>query len=415
MDRRRPDHRRSAAGLALLGSLALLAACAVIERPPGGPIDVQAPNLAGVWPDSGSVGLGEVTVLRLTFSEKMNRQPATQWLHLFPERRYRKTRWHGAREAEVFLAEPLPADTLIVVEIAAGLADAHKVKSRVGRRYPLATADSLFPGAISGALVLADTALAGAVIELFAVPPDSLAYFQQPLLRRTVSDRGGEFRFDWLPVPGGPWLLRAFADGDGDLRPGEREAVRLVPDTLSLTAEIPLAEAGTTTLYRPDHPGRLAVAPFGAPRWPGTVRAFSLAVGENDSGYVPLPAAAARTPMAVLSPDSGGVIAEVKPGLNRIVVFVDVDADSAFGAVSDSLLGLPRPAGADTLAWFLEPWSLVEGVTVEPGLDRDLALGSVGDSLTAWQAPVPPAADTLQALPEALPEPPPGKPEKPRK
>ena len=198
-----------------LGSLALcLGSCAVVEAPPGGPPDLTAPRLAMVSPDSGAVGLVGVQTLRLAFTEKMTRQPAESWLHLYPPQRIRSTNWHGAREAEVRFWEPLPADTVIVVEVGGGLQDAHKVKARETRRFPLSTGAAIPAGRLTGALVMGDSALSNGVVELFAVPPESLSYFQQPLLRRAVTDHTGRWAFDWLPVPGGPWLVRAFSDPD---------------------------------------------------------------------------------------------------------------------------------------------------------------------------------------------------------
>ena len=234
---------------ALVLSLALAGACAVVEPPPGGPIDVTPPELVVISPDSGATGLGELKTLRLTFSEKMDRTSAVTWLHFFPDQRIRQTKWHGATEAEVILEYPLTPDTVIVVEVAAGMRDAHKVPSRVSRRYPLATGDSIFAGTIEGVLIMADSAVTNGVVELYDVPPDTLEFFQQPLLRRTVTDRQGSYRFDWLPVPGGPWLVRAFTDPDNNLRPGDRDAQRLLPDTLSLTLDQAAAVAGVTTLY----------------------------------------------------------------------------------------------------------------------------------------------------------------------
>ncbi len=104
-------------GLALLLSLALAAACAIVEPPLGGPIDRTPPYLVSVEPDSGAVGLDGRKVLRFRFSEKMDRAQANSWLRLFPKQEIKKTKWHGATEAEVILMDPLPSDTVIVVEI----------------------------------------------------------------------------------------------------------------------------------------------------------------------------------------------------------------------------------------------------------------------------------------------------------
>lgn len=381
----------------------LVAACAVVEPPPGGPPDEIRPHLALMEPDSGSVGLRDIRSLDLTFSEKMDRVSAVSWLHFFPEQRIRQTKWHGATRAEVVLEQPLPPDTLIIVEIAAGMKDAHKVKSRRGRRYPIATGDSIPSGRISGVLIMADSAVTNGVVELFDLPPDSLEYFQQPLVRRTVSDRTGAYVFDWLPVPGGPWLLRAFADANGDLRPGEREAQRLLPDTLSLAVAADEGVAGVTTLFSADTPGRLRIAPFAPPPYPGATGIWSTPITEADTGWVPV--ATDRANFAFLDPAGDSFLPDVAPGLNRLVVFVDVDGDSLFSGVPDSLLPAlpdsPRTAVGDTVAGhFLEPWQLIEGVEVEPGLESELTLPVQDFVLTPWVPPAMP--DTLNAAIDSL-------------
>ena len=204
-----------------------MVSCAVVEPPPGGPIDYVPPHLVSVYPDSGTTGLGEITVLRFTFSEKMDRANAFSWLYFFPDQRSKKTKWHGATEAEIFLENPLPADTLIVVEIAGAMRDAHKVKNSQSRRFPLATADTIASGILAGVLLYEEGPLKNGVVELYGLQPDSLEYFRRPIIRRTVTDDQGAYQFNWLPIPSGPFLVRAFKDDDNNLRPGERDAQRL--------------------------------------------------------------------------------------------------------------------------------------------------------------------------------------------
>ncbi|MCB1182946.1 Ig-like domain-containing protein [bacterium] len=377
----------------------LLNACAVVEPPPGGPEDKVRPHLEFMIPDSAATGLGGISELNLTFSEKMDRVDAVTWLHFFPDQRIRSTKWHGATRAEIRLEEPLPPDTVIVVEVAGGMKDAHKVANRRSRRYPIATGDSIPGGRISGVLVMADSAVSNGVLELFAVPPDTLEYFEQPLLRRTVTDRTGAYTFDWLPVPGGPYLVRAFADDDGNLRPGDNEAQRLLPDTLRLDPSAARAVAGVTTLYPPKTPGRLRLAPF-APR-PGQGRsmAWTMHVGEEDTGWVPTPTPDAN--FARLTPDTTSTVRDVQPGSNRLVVFVDLDADSTFSGVPAALAGVAADSAAlargDSVpTHFLEPWLMVEGITVAPGLPTDVVVPDGPYSLTPWTPPPPPA------LPDSL-------------
>jgi len=382
-------------GLAILVWLALVSACAVVEPPPGGPVDSTPAHVVSVYPDSGLTGLGEVSTLRIRFSEKMDRQGAVSWLFFFPDQRIRKTKWHGATEAEVFLEAPLPADTLIVVEIAGGMRDAHKVRNKQSRRFPLATTDSLFTGLIGGILLLDDGPVTNGVVELYGLQPDSVEYFQRDLLRRTTTDETGSYYFQWLPVPSGPYLVRAFADEDGNLRPGDKDAKRLVPDTLSLDDQAPTVTAGVTTLFAWDTPGRLICAPFDPPQWDGQVRAWSMAVGAADTGWVPVPEKSPAPTSGDLFPGEGGTLMKVTSGLNRVVAFVDLDNDSTFSAIPDSLL---VPVAPDQVRWFLEPFQVIENVELEAGLFANFSLTAFGDTLQATEAPEVVVPDSLAAL-----------------
>jgi hypothetical protein len=402
---------------ALLAAVVLAAACAVVEPPPGGPLDIDPPWLVASTPDSGAVGVGPVTTLRFRFSEKMDRKPAVGWLYFFPDQRIRRTKWHGAVEAEVELESPLPPDTTIVIELASRLTDAHKVKSRTGRRFPIATGASIPSGSLAGVLVMGDSAVTRGVVELYDLPTDSLTFDDMPMLRRTVTDRTGAYVFDWLPVPGGPWLLRAFVDKDGDLRPGDKEAVRLLPDTLAITADSPAAAAAVATLYPPDTPGRLLVRPFTLFGAAEPVVFFTQRVTDADTGWTPQPVADARTNFKVLPAAAGGAIDKVAPGANRVAMFVDIDRDTTFGPVPRDAVqalglefswNLSDPAG-DTTGWYLEPLVVVEAPAVDPGLDTWWSVPDSTALLVPWPAPPPAEPDSSAAAADtsaaAAPEP----------
>ena len=102
----------------------------MVEPPPGGPIDTTPPTLALMSPDSGTVGIGELKTLHLTFSEKMDRTSAVSWLFFFPDQRIRQTKWACIGEKYFTIEYPLTPDTVIVVEVASGMRNAHKVKGR---------------------------------------------------------------------------------------------------------------------------------------------------------------------------------------------------------------------------------------------------------------------------------------------
>lgn len=402
-----PQRSSTALALALVLTAVLMLAvlvssCAVMEPPPGGPQDTTRPYLVSSAPDSATIEVGEIDVIEFTFSEKMDRVSAVTWLHFFPDQRIRQTKWHSATRAEIILEHPLPADTVIVVEIAAGMRDAHRVTSRHGRRFPIATGSAIPTGKISGVLVMADSAVTNGVVELFAVPPDSIQYFQQSLLRRTVTDETGSYTFDWLPVPGGPWLVRAFVDQSRDLRPGENEAQRLLPDTLSLTAASPEAVAGVTTLYDVKTPGRLLVAPFARPDFAGALMAWTMKISDEDTGWVPIPEA--NVTFSTVDETGESPVLGAGPGLVRMVLFVDVDGDSTFSSLPDSLLADHLAAIPDsaryvapdsTNTFFLEPWLVIERVEVLPGLDATTSVPDTTFTFTPWSPPVIVLSDSL--------------------
>ncbi len=132
--------------------------------------------------------------------------------------------------------------------------------------------------------------------------------------------------------------------------------------------------------------------------------AWTLTMAEEDTGWVPVPEGGQTHPIFPLDPASGGVIGEVQPGRNRVLVFVDVDGDSTFSGVPDTLLAFvpdslrtTLPDSVSSADWFLEPWLMVEEIFIEPGLDSELNLPALPYNLTPWTQPEPAAI-----LPDSL-------------
>ncbi len=387
------------AAMAPVLALCCLAACATIEAPRGGPEDHTPPEVAAVTPDSGAVGLVGVDRIEIAFSEKVTPSPAERFLRVYPPLEVKKTKWRGRRRATVIFQSPLPADTVIVIEIPKGHADVHRVKSVVSRRYPLATAPELPAGRITGTLSLEDAPAAGAVVELYDVPPDTLEWFRQDPLRRTEADSTGAYVLDWLVAPGGPYLLRAFVDDNGDLRPADSEAQRLLPVEVALTPEAPTADAGAHVLYDPRTPGRLLGI---LPTDDAETRAlfgWTAKVAEADTGFVPDHVTRSPESLAAVVPGDTTIFEPAGPGPVRAIVFADLDGDSLLSALPDSA------AVPDTVLWRWEPYAVVDTLEVEPGLELETILPAPGDSLRpCLVAPSPRRAprDTSTALTDSL-------------
>lgn len=373
--RRRPLRRLAACGHLL--AVALCLACATIEAPPGGPVDVTPPRLAAAWPESGRTGLRGVRELTLEFSEKVETRDGARLIALYPPLRIAATHWDGRRRVRLVLADSLPPDTVVVVELPARLADAHGVVSTRSRAWPLATADSLPAGEISGAARLGALPLIGGVVELHAVPPETACWFQQAPLRRAATDSLGGFRLPWLPVPGGPWLLHVFADGDGDRRRSDDEPSRLVADTLRLAADAPRRELPLVQLYATRTPGRLLVALPESTRWPGPVLGWAEAIADGDTGWTPAPH---RTRPAGQAAARGRLLSlPAGPGLARAVLFCDLTGDSLFTRAA--------AAAGESLHARLEPWVLLDSLTLAPGDTLRVQAPAFPDTLTPWRAP----------------------------
>jgi len=357
--------------------------------PGGGPVDEQPPWLVAAYPESATTGVGPIDELQFGFSEKMDRQDAFRWLTTYPRRTVRKTSWDGARVAKVELEEPLPADTVVVVELAPGMRDAHRVPQDRGRTFVFATGDSVPDGEITGTLLLGEDPLRDGVVEIYADGPDSVRVERRPVLRRALTDSTGAWTLRWLPADGHGWLLRAFQDGNNDRHAGEREAERLWPDTLRLWPEHRRLDVGERVLFAPGTPGMLVGRLGARPDDAGPVLAQTQAIAEDDTGFVPAPSPRGWTP-ATLVPDTGRyTLEDAGPGLVRAVYFVDLDGDSLWTAIGDE---------ADTL-WTLEPWALIDSIQVQPGLPTEVPAPIWPDTLTPWPAPEQPAdeSDTTAA------------------
>jgi hypothetical protein len=370
------ERRGRDGGLLLCLVVSLSLACAQVQGPSGGPVDDVPPHLVAVSPESAAVALGEVREVRVTFSEKMDPVDAWRFLYLYPEVEYAHTGWSGRREARITLAGPLPPDTVIVAEIVPGIRDAHNVASTEYRSWPWATADSLPVGELSGQLLQEKKPPLRALVELYAVPPETLRYFQQPLLRRAPTDSQGAWRLRWLPVPGGPWLLRAFADLNGNLRPDDNEPQRLLPDTLRLSAGSPRRNLGLFVIYAPSTPGSLRTVMAEPPTWPGPVYGWPERIAVEDTGWVARPQRTAPPGLQRVGLGEPTTWAGVGPGLVRMLFFVDVDGDSLLSV-------LPAAEGSDGEG-FLEPHAEADSLDVAPGLESTFAMPAFPDTLEPW-------------------------------
>jgi Big-like domain-containing protein len=407
--------------LVLALALSMCLACATIEQPTGGPEDKTPPEVLRISPDSASVGLRGVDKLVLEFSEKVDPKPAERVLKFYPDLEVKKTKWHARRTMEVIFTDTLPADTVIVVELPPGFTDVHRVKMTSAHVYPLATADSLPKAYITGSLIHKNEPAAGAVVELYDVPPDTLDWSRQPILRRAATDSNGVFTLPWLQPGGGPYLLRAFVDRNQDYRAAENEPQRLLPGEFIIPMSPPIVNAGLFIVYAPTDPGLISTVTPDSISGERRLFGWPTKIAEEDTGFVPMHSRTPPGPIMALTPGDTTLWDTAGPGLVRAIFFTDLDGDSLLSAVATDTLVIRREmpdtasadstatmlADVDSIVWKWEPWALADSIKVEPGLETRFDFPALDDSLRPCLTPPPPIPvftppDTLAALTDSL-------------
>jgi Bacterial Ig-like domain len=205
--------------LASLAALALLASCAKVGAPPGGPEDKTAPTiLAGdVRPPQNAAGVAPDSVVSIVFSENPDHRSVMRALAVFPRVYFRRSAWHG--------------DTLSLAPDS-GWARNRNTIIRIGptardrRNNPLqqafvlrfttkAVADS---GTIQGHVWAGKERTASAQLVVFASPADTSA---GPGVPATIADadKDGNYTLEGLDT-GASWRVSGLIDVDGDARPG---------------------------------------------------------------------------------------------------------------------------------------------------------------------------------------------------
>ncbi|HEX6629002.1 MAG TPA: Ig-like domain-containing protein [Gemmatimonadaceae bacterium] len=188
-------------------------ACAQPGMPPGGPPDVAAPQIVGITPDSGAVGVRPKEVL-FKFDEVVSERPqsATSLSDLFlisPRDGVPDASWHrdavGVRPTHGWRA-----NTPYTVILMRGLADIRGNVRNAGASTFFSTGSAVPRTRIAGAVFdwVGGTPAAGALVEAL-VPPDTL----HPYV--ALVDSSGRFAMEHVPAT--RYLMRAYVDRNRNL------------------------------------------------------------------------------------------------------------------------------------------------------------------------------------------------------
>jgi hypothetical protein len=315
--------------------LTLVAACAVMESPSGGPEDKVPPRVVGTVPRLDSTGVAPDVHPVFTFSERMDDESFKNRVLVFPSVPFERLKVRGER-LEIAFGRPLP-DTTVCLLLRPGYRDNHLVASPMGYALYFATADSMARGEVSGLILFKEKPDSTGVAELFELRADTVVKVEtQKPSRIAVAELGGYFSFRGLPTDGARFILWAFTDRDGDGHfSASREFAALFPDTIVLTEREPRVENVRVKIIDPNEPGSIAGRVVNETSFKelATIRLEPLFTGERPR---------------VARADSTGsfLVGSLKPGAYRLSAFIDIKPDTVCGTYveqADTTKALPEP------------------------------------------------------------------------
>ncbi len=309
--------------LALVVSTALAAGCARKLPPTGGPPDVSPPTMLATEPDSGAVGVSPDAVVRLHFSETMDRASVLAAIAMGPGVRSFTPEWESGRTVVLRPDRPFPTDRAISVIVAPGPRDVRGNPLDATTVIQFATAATFPPGRIAGRVEGRGVQPAGVYVWAYRDDlghvPDSTAFDMDGLAQA----RGpGQFLMPGLAVPG-RYRLWTFVDRNRNrsFEPGS-DLLTPSPSTIELTTAVPAADSAIA----------LAVDPEALARVEGAV-IDSLAPGTGalrvEARSVPTDASVAsdRVPVIPIDVLAGRFAGNLRAGRWRLVAYRDADDD----------------------------------------------------------------------------------------
>lgn len=221
--------------------LLLLAACARVEAPPGGPPDVAPPRLVAVHPDSLAVipnfngdvvfQFNEVVSEGSTPSQGTGTGDLERLVILSPTPKVPEVHWHRSR-ITVRPREGWAANRVYRVQLLPGVMDLHSNRSSEGRVLTFATGGTIPAATLHGRVNDWTTGAParGALVEAVLLP-DSLVY-------RALADSSGGIELG--PLPRGEYIIYGVIDQNRNNRRDPREAWDSVRVTLDTVAQADL-------------------------------------------------------------------------------------------------------------------------------------------------------------------------------
>ncbi len=314
---------RPRAGWAALAAV-LLAGCARVLPPPGGPLDTTAPAVTAVSPESLAVGVPVDTVITVTFSEKVERSTLERALWVAPGGTS-KPRFDVSGETVVIHpGRAFPESATVGVLLTTVITDRKRENTANAMpepyRWIFSTGDRLWPGRVSGKVETvtrggSGTARGQVLVGLYPGAADTVpdpSTTEPEAVTQARAD--GRYVLDGLRTDGRRRWLIAMLDLDGNrVISGSGEFVSASPESLVLT---PGGSEATMALRLVD------------PEAPGEVTgSFTRSPEDSTARWVELfgtGADSAEVKAKVRVGDDGAYdVKNVPPGTYRLAAFCD--------------------------------------------------------------------------------------------
>jgi uncharacterized protein (DUF2141 family) len=283
---------------AWLGAGLLLASCAHMEAPPGGPADARRPYVSAVLPAPDSVNVGRELRAQIVFSEWVDADAERGKIYLNPPLTKRlRTKLSGDR-IEVTSAGLLDTNTTYVLGILGSIKDLHGLPLESPLQLAFGTGPRLDSGKLAGRqAAFQGKASAGTFAALYPRGAELRARFQHltrrndsvvvpapqpdPLKERPayIAPTDSLGRFEVKRIRPGRYGLIGFQDINGDLIPNVGSEALAIGPSVDIAADPaggnPALDFQSLTLFQYDTvPVRLIEA-----RWAGEGRKGDLATG----------------------------------------------------------------------------------------------------------------------------------------
>jgi len=323
--------------------IAFVAACAVIQPPPGGPEDTRPPVILTTVPGSDSAGVARTVAPAIVFTEKIDPASLKNRIFVYPPVEFERLAIKGDRLVIHFKGD-LP-ETTVCLLIRAGVEDYHRVKSTQNFLLFFSTADSIARGSISGVILFKEKPDSTGVAELFFASGDTMADLRTAKRARvSFAGRDGQFELRGLPTDGAKFQLRVFTDRDGDSRYSEgKEFAVNYPDTITLEPTHERFEEIRINIIDPNEPGSITGSVVNETRF---TAAAMIRLSPLETG---------GTKFATKADSTGAfVLSRVPPGAYLLSAFIDIQADTLCGTYFEEgdttrALGEPCVSLPDTL------------------------------------------------------------------